>query len=59
MIDEVNIEYLRAPFPYFGGKSMIADLIWRRLGCVKSYIEPFFWFGCGFIKTSGLVRESE
>lgn len=30
MIDEVNIEYLRAPFPYFGGKSMIADFVWRR-----------------------------
>lgn len=50
MIDEVNIEYLRAPFPYFGGKSMIADLIWRRLGCVKRYIEPFFGSGAVLLK---------
>lgn len=50
MIDEVNIEYLRAPFPYFGGKSMIADLIWRRLGCVKRYIEPFFGSGAVLLR---------
>lgn len=50
MIDEANIEYLHAPFPYFGGKSMIADLIWRRLGCVKRYIEPFFGSGAVLLK---------
>ena len=50
MIDEVNIEYLRAPFPYFGGKPVIADLIWRRLGCVKRYIEPFFGSGAVLLK---------
>ncbi len=32
---------LRAPFPYFGGKSSVADLVWRRLGSPKQYIEPF------------------
>ncbi|MCB0207721.1 MAG: DNA adenine methylase [Anaerolineae bacterium] len=32
---------LRAPFPYFGGKSLAASLIWSRLGNVKSYVEPF------------------
>ena len=25
-------KYLRAPFPYFGGKSMIADRVWQLLG---------------------------
>ena len=32
---------LRAPFPYFGGKSKVAALIWERLGNVSHYIEPF------------------
>jgi DNA adenine methylase len=32
---------LRAPFPYFGGKSKIADMVWQRLGKVKHYLEPF------------------
>ena len=32
---------LRAPFPWFGGKSRAADLIWSRLGDVANYVEPF------------------
>ena len=32
---------LKAPFPYFGGKSRIADEVWRRLGHTRQYIEPF------------------
>ena len=32
---------LRAPFPWFGGKSRAADLIWSRLGDVPNYVEPF------------------
>lgn len=32
---------LRAPFPWFGGKSRAADLIWKRLGDVRNYCEPF------------------
>lgn len=32
---------LRAPFPWFGGKRRVADLIWARLGDVASYNEPF------------------
>ncbi len=31
----------KAPFPYFGGKSKIASLIWQRFGDVKNYVEPF------------------
>lgn len=34
-----------APFPYFGGKSSIADIVWRALGNVQHYIEPFFGSG--------------
>jgi DNA adenine methylase len=32
---------LRAPFPWFGGKSRASDLIWSRLGNVPNYVEPF------------------
>jgi DNA adenine methylase len=33
---------LKAPFPYFGGKSTVADLVWEALGSdVRHYIEPF------------------
>ena len=32
---------LRAPFPYFGGKSRAASLVWSRFGAVKNYVEPF------------------
>jgi len=32
---------LKAPFPYFGGKSAIAHCVWARLGNVRNYIEPF------------------
>lgn len=32
---------LRAPFPWFGGKSRAADVVWRAFGNVPNYIEPF------------------
>lgn len=32
---------LKAPFPAFGGKSRIADTVWRRMGNPRNYIEPF------------------
>jgi hypothetical protein len=32
---------LKAPFPYFGGKSAVAALVWNRIGDVDNYIEPF------------------
>lgn len=32
---------LKAPFPYFGGKSAVADLVWSRLGDPDNYVEPF------------------
>lgn len=36
---------MKAPFPYFGGKSVVADVIWPRFGTPKQYIEPFFGSG--------------
>ena len=32
---------LKAPFPWFGGKSRAAADIWSRLGDVSNYVEPF------------------
>lgn len=29
---------LKAPFPYFGGKSFIADRVWQWLGEVGNYV---------------------
>lgn len=36
---------LQAPFPWFGGKSRAAHLIWPRFGDVSNYVEPFFGSG--------------
>ena len=36
---------LRAPFPWFGGKSTIARIVWARFGDVRNYVEPFFGSG--------------
>jgi DNA adenine methylase len=36
---------LRAPYPWFGGKSRVARTVWRRLGDVTNYVEPFFGSG--------------
>lgn len=30
-----------APFPWFGGKSMIAPKVWERFGEPEAYAEPF------------------
>lgn len=32
---------LRAPFPWYGGKSLAAPLLWRAFGNVPNYVEPF------------------
>ncbi|MCP4537845.1 MAG: DNA adenine methylase [Chloroflexi bacterium] len=32
---------LKAPFPWFGGKSKAARLVWSALGDVHNYVEPF------------------
>lgn len=32
---------LKAPFPWFGGKSVAAPAVWSALGDVEHYVEPF------------------
>lgn len=36
---------MKAPFPWFGGKSRVAHLVWDRFGNVPNYVEPFFGSG--------------
>lgn len=31
-----------APFPWFGGKRRVADVVWQRFGHVGNYVEAFF-----------------
>lgn len=38
---EINQAPLKAPFPWFGGKSRVASLVWERFGNVPNYVEPF------------------
>ena len=44
---------LKAPFPYFGGKSRIAGAVWERLGDVENYVEPFFGSGAVLLGRPG------
>jgi DNA adenine methylase len=32
---------MKAPFPYFGGKSKVSKTVWSRFGNIPNYIEPF------------------
>ena len=41
----VHAGALRAPFPWFGGKSRVADVIWSRLGDPVNVVEAFFGSG--------------
>lgn len=34
-------DILKAPFPYFGGKSRVAAIVWERFGDVPNYVEAF------------------
>jgi DNA adenine methylase len=36
---------MKAPFPWFGGKSRVAHLVWDRFGDAPIYVEPFFGSG--------------
>ena len=37
-----TITPIKAPFPYFGGKSAVAEIIWNAIGSdVTNYVEPF------------------
>ena len=37
-----NVRKITSPMPYFGGKSRASSLVWKLLGPVQNYIDPFF-----------------
>jgi hypothetical protein len=40
--EKIDQKKLRAPFPYFGGKSIVAPRVWELLGPnLSRYVEPF------------------
>ena len=41
----LSMPVLKAPFPWFGGKSRVAPIVWERFGNVPNYVEPFFGSG--------------
>ena len=47
---------LRAPFPWFGGKSRAVELVWPRLGEVDNYVEPFFGSGAMLLGSPRIHR---
>lgn len=48
-------EALIAPFPYFGGKSKVADIVWQALGQPRHYIEPFFGSGAVLLARPDMI----
>ena len=40
-----RVNYKKTPFPWFGGKSQAAPLVWQLLGDCPHYVEPFFGGG--------------
>jgi len=45
-----NTADYKPPFPWFGGKSRAAQLVWERFGDVPNYVEPFFGSGAVLFK---------
>lgn len=43
-------DWLKSPYPYFGGKSTIAAKVWERLGDVRNFVDPFFGSGALLLK---------
>jgi len=43
----------KAPFPWFGGKSRVAALVWSRLDDTPNYVEPFFGSGAVLLGRPG------
>jgi len=41
----VKDSVLKPPFPWFGGKSRVAGVVWDAFGDVPNYVEPFFGSG--------------
>ena len=49
---------MKAPFPYFGGKSAVSDAVWSALGQPEHYLEPFFGSGAVLLGRRGFDPQS-
>ena len=48
---------LKAPFSWFGGKSLAAPLVWSRFGTdISNYVEPFFGSGAVWLARPQEIR---
>ena len=47
---------LKAPFPWFGGKSRVAPMVWDRFGNTPNFVEPFFGSGAVLLGRPGEPR---
>ena len=52
-MSEAAQQYIKAPFPAFGGKSRVAAEVWARFGNVRNYIEPFCFSTAVLLKRPG------
>jgi site-specific DNA-adenine methylase len=50
---EIRMRRLRAPFPWFGGKSRVSAVVWDHIGDVRNYVEPFFGSGAVLLGRPG------
>lgn len=42
-----------SPYPWFGGKGNVANIVWRAFGAVDNYVEPFFGSGAVLLGRPG------
>ena len=53
-----DFDYKKTPFPWFGGKTNAAPLVWAALGDVPHYVEPFFGGGAVLLRRPHLANRT-
>ena len=46
----------KPPFPWFGGESRVAELVWTRFVALDNYVEPFFGSGAVLMNSPYIPR---
>jgi DNA adenine methylase len=46
-------DLLHAPYPWWGGKARVADVVWKAFANVATYVEPFFGSGAVLLARPG------
>lgn len=46
-------EPLKSPYPYFGGKRLVAPIVWQVFGNPQNFVEPFFGSGAVLLNRQG------